>query len=209
MTLAQPPHMPAPVDPLRMTEQEYLDWADESGRTEWVAGEVIWKVPISDLHDLLQAAIRSSLEALVRRRGLGHVRGEKWAMRLPQRPSWREADIVFIAKDTTSELTHNKLVGPADMAMEIVSPGSSAQDYRVKFAEYEAAGIREYWIVDPDDETVEAHQLVDGKYAALKPDADGKIHSIVVPGWWIQPALLFRKPTPPDALELIQALGIV
>ena len=75
MTLAHP-IAPSPVGPLQMTEAAYLDWVDESGRTEWVAGEVVFKMPISKLHDLLQAAIRSSLEALVRRRKLGEVRGE-------------------------------------------------------------------------------------------------------------------------------------
>lgn len=198
----------APKTPLRMTEEEYLAWVGETSLTEWVAGEVVFKVPISELHDLLQRVISASLEALVRRRGIGQVRGEKWATRLPQGPSWREADMVFVASDTTSTLTRNSLIGPPDLAMEIVSPGSQAMDYRIKFHEYEAAGIPEYWIVDPAATKVIAYRLVNSKYTEIDADADGKVRSKVVDGWWLEPAELFKDP-PPDALDLIRSLGLV
>ena len=43
----------------------------------------------------------------------------------------------------------NYLDGPADLAIEVVSPGSEAVDRGAKFEEYERGGVREYWLLDP------------------------------------------------------------
>jgi Uma2 family endonuclease len=200
---------PSTVSPVHMTEAQFVEWVSEEQRVEWVAGEVVFKMPITELHDLLQRAIAASLEALVRRKALGHVRGDRFTMRLPQKPSRREADVIFIAKANQGRLAKTQLDGPADLAIEIVSEDSSARDYREKYLEYEAAGVREYWIVDPLAKVIEAHRLSEtGKYEPLKVDAEGKLASVLIPDFWLSAAALFKEQTP-DALELMQLLKIV
>lgn len=49
-----------------------------------------------------------------------------------------------------NKLTDKGCVGAPDWAIEIVSPGSRRMDYSVKLFKYRSAGVREYWIVDPD-----------------------------------------------------------
>ncbi len=72
--------------------------------------------------------------------------------------------------------------GAPDLVVEIVSPESQSRDRRVKFLEYEAAGVREYWLLDRPQRSFEAYAPgPDGKYALL-PAADGRVYSTVLVG---------------------------
>jgi Uma2 family endonuclease len=54
--------------------------------------------------------------------------------------------------------------GAPDMAVEILSPSSKSRDLLLKFNKYMQTGVREYWIVDPDAQTVQVCILKDGQY---------------------------------------------
>ena len=58
--------------------------------------------------------------------------------------------------------------GAPDMVAEILSPSTRQHDRLVKYDLYERAGVREYWIVDPDTETVQVYQLEEGHYHAAQ-----------------------------------------
>ena len=63
--------------------------------------------------------------------------------------------------------------------------------------EYQAAGVREYWIVDPINEAVVAFRRAaeTGAFARI-PESDGRLDSEVVPGFFLKPEWLWRKPLP-------------
>lgn len=66
---------------------------------------------------------------------------------------------VFLTKDISVICNKNKLtdkgcVGAPDWIIEIVSPGSRRMDYFTKLFKYRTAGVREYWLVDPDKDKV-------------------------------------------------------
>jgi len=73
-----------------------------------------------------------------------------------------QPDLVIICDK--SKLDKNGCVGAPDMAIEILSPSSARMDKLIKFQKYLKYGVREYWIVDPDSKTVQAHVLVNGNY---------------------------------------------
>jgi Uma2 family endonuclease len=73
----------------------------------------------------------------------------------------REPDIVFYLNEHLDRLG-DQVGGPPDLAVEVLSPSTRDTDLEEKLAEYAAAGVREYWIVDPDSRRVEVHEL-DGK----------------------------------------------
>ena len=54
--------------------------------------------------------------------------------------------------------------GAPDLVVEILSPSTKQYDCLVKYKLYQQAGIREYWIVDPDKKLVLVYTLVDGQY---------------------------------------------
>ena len=63
-----------------------------------------------------------------------------------------------------SKLDGKRCNGAPDMVVEILSPSTSDRDRVLKFNKYLEAGVREYWIVDPDSKTVSVHILKDGNY---------------------------------------------
>lgn len=56
----------------------------------------------------------------------------------------------FVAEEHLDRLQEMHLEGPADLVVEIVSPESRLRDRGEKFAEYELAGVSEYWLLDPE-----------------------------------------------------------
>ena len=82
------------------------------------------------------------------------------------------------------------------MVVEIVSPESIARDYREKYNEYEAAGVREYWIVDPLAKKVEVHVLGRNKRYSQISEKNDALHSVVLPGFYVKPAWLWQSPLP-------------
>jgi Uma2 family endonuclease len=209
MTLELEQPITRPTPSLRMSEDEYVAWSGEDTRAEWVAGEVVFKMSIHELHDMLQRAIAASAEHLVLTRSLGQVRGPEFSMRLPQKPSRREPDVIIVTTANLGRLTPTLLNGPADVVVEVVSAESVARDYRVKFAEYEAGGVPEYFIVDPLARAIEGHRLgPDGRYAPIVADDRRRLNSTAVPGWWLSASELFGEKTP-SAFDLARSLGVL
>lgn len=59
-------------------------------------------------------------------------------------------------------------LGAPDLVVEILSPGNSKKEMRIKFDLYEEAGVREYWIVDPAHQTIQLFVLTDNKFIFIR-----------------------------------------
>jgi hypothetical protein len=94
--------------------------------------------------------------------------------------------------------------------VEVISDDSVACDRADKFYEYQAAGVREYWILDPRPgrERTDFYVLDDrARYRPIPPDSDGHYHSTVLPGFWLQVDWV-TSTEPPDVLAaLAQIVG--
>ena len=85
-------------------------------------------------------------------------------------------------------------LGAPDWIIEILSQHTSSKDLREKFDVYEEAGVKEYWAVNPQEQTVLVFILDEtGKYVGiLKPYVrTDKISSITLPGLIIDLSLVF------------------
>jgi Uma2 family endonuclease len=68
-----------------------------------------------------------------------------------------QPDLVYLSDKNKEYLTTRGIEGPADLIVEIISPSNSYTDRNQKKNTYLAFGIREYWIVDPANETIEVY----------------------------------------------------
>lgn len=75
-----------------------------------------------------------------------------------------QPDIVYISRPRLSIARENGIFGPPDWIIEIISPSSPEVDTRLKYQLYQRFGVREYWIVDPDEKKVEVYLLEGGGY---------------------------------------------
>ncbi len=98
-----------------------------------------------------------------------HCRGEVFVAPLPVRLSpgrFREPDVVFVDADRGE---YKGVPDGADLVVEVVSAAADGRrrDTQTKVAEYAAAGISEYWIIDPETETITVNLLVQHSYESV------------------------------------------
>jgi Uma2 family endonuclease len=193
-----------------MTYEEFLAWCDEDTWAEWVDGEVEMVSPASTRHQLVRDFLLTVLGIYVNERGLGQVLSAPFLMRLPEEMRrGREPDILFVARERLARLRETYLDGPADVVVEVVSPESALRDRGAKLGEYEMAGVREYWLIDPERREARFFRLGErGWYESVPPDAEGVYRSQVVPGFWLRVDWLWQEPLP-RALAVLRELGVL
>lgn len=144
------------------TEEQYLRLTDQSNwLIEFTDGSLeVLPMPTDDHQDILQFLL-ALFSAFLHPRG-GKVRCAPMRLKL-RTGKYREPDLMMLldAKDPQRQKAY--WLG-ADMAVEIISPDNPKRDKVVKRADYAKVGIPEYWIVDPQDETIMVLRLEGDKY---------------------------------------------
>lgn len=190
---------------LRMSYDEWLAFADEDVHGEWVDGEATIFTTATGLHQDLIGFLFRVLAWFVEERELGIIRVAPFAMRVAELAWAREPDILFVAAANRHRLADARLIGPADRAVEVVSDDSVRRDRVQKLAAYEAAGVAEYWLLDPRPGQREARFFRldgEGRYREAPLADDGRYRSAVLPGFWLDPAWFWQEPLPePDELK--------
>lgn len=191
-----------------MTFEEFLEWGDEEVRAEWVDGKVEMMVRSSVRHQHIARFISDLLTFYLVERPVGEQFLET-LLRLPGQEAGRVPDILFLLNEHLDRVQDKHVEGPADLVIEIVSEESQDRDRGAKFSEYEAAGVTEYWLLDPLREIVDFYHLgEDGRYDRLAPDAEGRFHSVVLSGLRVDPVWLWQDPPPAlaEALAWMRAM---
>ncbi len=192
-----------------MTYEEFLAWCDEDTRAEWVDGEVIMLAPASNRHQDLVGFLSSIMRAFAEANKAGIVRSAPFQMYLPELARAREPDLVFVAEENKERLKETHLEGPADLAVEITSPESRLRDRGEKLAEYEMGGVREYWLIDPDERRADFYvRDSEGRYERRAADAHGIYRSEVLQGLALRVDWLWQDPLPP-VLEILKELALI
>lgn len=75
-----------------------------------------------------------------------------------------QPDLLFLSAERRHLRTDQNLQGAPDLVVEILSPGTRRVDERVKRQLYERTGVQEYWIVDPEEETVQIFREAEGAF---------------------------------------------
>ena len=203
---------------LRMSYEEFLAWSDEDTHAEWVNGEVIVFMPPKTRHQQVVGFLYELLSLFVRFFRLGEVLTAPFEMKLAPGKSSREPDILFVAREHLARLTEERLLGPADLVVEVVSDDSVYRDRVRKFREYQEAGVREYWVIDPrpgqegaDTSTgLSASFWVldeEGKYQPGVVDEEGVYRSTVLPGFWLRVDWLWQEELPDPLLTFAEIVG--
>lgn len=131
-----------------LTFGDFLELVREDQKADLLDGVIFMASPESIAHNDLVSWLTEILGPFVRQRKLGRLTVNKVAFRLAHHVA-PEPDIGFVASHREGIIKPG--YGPPDLAVEIVSPESVERDYDRKRRYYETAGVREYWIIDPDE----------------------------------------------------------
>ena len=174
--------MSRPLTPRRHTVQDYLAWPDDV-RCELIDGQVFDMTPAPSLDHqdvalALASAFREAASAKGRTGGGGSRRSGCEVFVSPvdvvlSEDTVVQPDVVVVC-DPGKTADRRRIQGPPDLVVEVLSPSTSIKDRREKRRLYEAHGVPEYLIVDPDEHYAEYFQLgQDGRYlpsAILGPE---------------------------------------
>ena len=189
-----------------ITFEEYLEMDVEGAYLEWIDGKVIGFMANNLQHQLIIKFLMTVLGLFVETHNLGEVVQAGYAMKLEPQRRGREPDLVFVSKVNARILTHKYLDGAADIAVEIVSPESVERDRQTKFGEYEKAKIKEYWLIDPQEQRAEFYRLnVEGFYQSVETTGD-VFKSEVLPGFFLRVEWLWREQ--PPTLSALKELNL-
>jgi len=188
----------------KLTYEEFLEWCDEDTWAEWVDGDVIVLSPASRRHQELADFLSRVLGIFIEVRDLGVLLSAPFQMKTGPDLPGREPDLLFVAKGRLEVLKETYLDGPADLVVEVVSSESRLRDRGTKFAEYEMGGVREYWLLDPEERRADFYRLgEDGRYRIIDLEPGGIYRSMVLPGFWLKVDWLWQEPLPP-VLEVLR-----
>lgn len=176
----------------RMSEEEFVAACEEKTRAEWVDGEVILMSPVNLEHASLNYWLAQVLGLFVEDRDLGLVLGQEFFIRFPAQRRRRLPDLFFVAEVKRSKLRRTFFEGAPDLMVELVSSDSVERDYDHKRKEYEAAGVREYWIIDPEKrEWLPLALNKRGRYQRIA-EKEGVVRSRVLDGFWLRTEWLWE-----------------
>ena len=169
--------MALPAEKERYTLADALAW-DEQNRIELIDGYPMMMAPPNRAHQKISGELFGQLRDYLKGKKC-EVYAAPFAVRPFEEDSDRPEDVdTMVEPDISvvcdsSKLDDTGCKGAPDLVMEILSPSTKRHDRFTKFNLYQRAGVREYWIVDPDDKTVQVFVLEDGHYAAKDFGAAG------------------------------------
>ena len=162
--------MALPAEKERYTFADVLSW-DEDVRVELIDGEPYYMSPPSTSHQRVSFRIARLIGNYLEGKPC-EVFPAPFGVRLFSEDSDRpEDETVVLEPDITVVCDRDKLdkdgyKGAPALIVEVLSPSTQRRDRFEKYNLYERAGVREYWIVDPDRKLVQAMVLEDGQYHA-------------------------------------------
>lgn len=173
-----------------LARAKFRDEMSDDQKVEFVDGEIVMHSPARNRHLQSQSNVAHLLDAHVKQHSLGAVRVEKCLCVFPRNDY--EPDVVFFvpAKAVTFE-PETMLFPVPDLVIEVLSDSTEARDRGVKFDDYEAHGVGEYWIIDAHTEIVEQYVIEDGRFQLLLKSGSGEIASRVVSGFRIPIRAIF------------------
>lgn len=157
---------------VRFDYHDYL-LLPEDKRYEILDGE-LYVVPAPNTrHQRISKRILTALIHHAEGAGLGEILIAPYDVILTQE-NVVQPDILFVRTERAGIIGEHNLQGAPDLAIEILSPATRSKDLEVKRKIYARFGVQEYWIVDPDAETVEVLTWTQSGYvpAAVKGKSD-------------------------------------
>ncbi|MBK9337551.1 MAG: Uma2 family endonuclease [Lewinellaceae bacterium] len=157
------------------TYADYLTWRFEE-RVELIWGKVFRLFPAPSMrHQKVSSALLRGLFAHFEKHTCTVFHAPFDVRLVDQKKSTKankdiftvvQPDICVICDE--SKLDDKGCLGAPDWIIEILSPGTAKKDLKIKYDLYQENGVREYWIVHPNDQYIQAYSLENGKYGEMR-----------------------------------------
>jgi len=151
---------------IRFTYRDYKNLPEsETRRYELLEGELIMVPSPNIRHQRVSRKLVFLLEDFIRKNKLGEIFNAPLDVHLGE--DVVQPDILFISKERSSIVAKEEIRGAPDLVIEILSPATVERDQAYKKTLYDRHGVREYWIVDPEENTIKVMPLGKGGFESF------------------------------------------
>jgi Uma2 family endonuclease len=177
-------HATGELQKVVLTYDDYLHLPNDGKRYEILEGELFVSPSPMTKHQIISMNLAAILYQHVRKHKLGLVLSAPMDVIL-SRTNVVQPDLLFVSNQREKIITPKNIQGAPDLMVEILSETSEEQDRTAKKQIYARHGVKEYWLIDPDTETLEVYRL-DSKTRILQHTAtyqsDEAFQSTLFPG---------------------------
>ena len=190
--------MALPAEKRRYTFADCLAW-DESDRAEVINGEIVMMAPPSRVHQKISGELFRQLANFLEGKRC-EAYAAPFAVRLFEKAGDAPEDVdTMVEPDISVVCDHDKLdshgcKGAPDIVVEVLSPSTQRHDRLVKLDLYQRAGVREYWIISPEEKTAQVFLLQNGLLLPREvygPQDVGKVN--VLDGCFVELSKVFAE----------------
>ncbi len=174
----------------REKRARFYDEVEEGQKAEFINGAIIVPSPVKKRHHDTATRLLRFAHLYAQIHDLGFVGHEKIMISLTRNDY--EPDVCFFGKETAQAFSPDQMKFPAPaFVAEVLSPSTEAVDRGVKFEDYAAHGVGEYWLLDPDTEVAEQYVLEGDRYVLRMKSKSGQIESAIIAGLSLPVEALF------------------
>jgi Uma2 family endonuclease len=146
-----------PKTKLKFTYEDYLHMPEDK-RYELIEGDFFMAPSPVTYHQRISRNIEIKLCEFVQKNNLGEIFDAPFDVVLSEE-NVLQPDILFISKGCSEIITERNVQGAPDLIIEIISEATEYHDREIKQKLYARFGVKEYWLVDPHEKTVEVMVL--------------------------------------------------
>lgn len=185
-----------PQEKSNFTYADYLAW-DKAERIEIMDGQIIMQTAPSRIHQKISGEIFAQLHNFLEGKKC-EVYSAPFAVRLFEGDNDTVDDVQTVFEPDISvicdrdKLDEHGCKGAPDMIIEILSPSTTRHDWIFKMRRYQQAGVKEYWIVSPKEQSVQVFTLENGYKISAAYDANDIAEVNVLDGCFIKLSKVFR-----------------
>ncbi|MCL6447474.1 MAG: Uma2 family endonuclease [Armatimonadetes bacterium] len=172
----------------------YEDYAKlpEGAPYQLIGGKLIMTPSPTVYHQYISTRIVKRLIDFVEEKGLGVVLHAPLDVYLEEKETY-QPDIIYISRER-SEIIEERIRGAPDLVVEILSPSTAYYDLRKKARVYARHGVKEYWVVDPLEESIEIYTNRDGSFELVqRAEGEEAAGSVLLEGFAVELKDIFVK----------------
>lgn len=176
----------------RKRRESFYNEITEFEKAEFINGEVIIHSPVKKAHNDASSLLFKLIDIFAQKHQLGFVGYEKIMISLTRNDY--EPDICFFNSEKSKTFKSDQSLFPApDLVVEVLSERKSKNDREIKFFDYQAHGVGEYWLVEPFKKEIEQYRLQNGKYELVLMSSEGHLKSEVLDNFTIDITAIFDQ----------------
>ena len=154
------------IEKKKYTYEDYLKTPDDK-RYELIEGELLMTPSPAPKHQKISRELESEILKFVKANNLGEVFDAPCDVYLDNE-NVVQPDILFISKERLNIIGEKNIQGAPDLAIEIISESTAYRDLVQKKKLYSKFGVKEYWIVVPEEKSVEIYILKNNVFQPYK-----------------------------------------